>query len=295
MRPDRSNIGSANADLPFPGPTRAISWVLATGNMQRVLLPYASIQISRLSFGTASLHRLVFARERANLLHKALECGISHFDTAPYYGFGLAEADLGEVLVGRRQSITVATKVGMHAPGAPTSSVAKIWARKVLGKIAPSVSAPRWDWSVAEASRSLDESLKRLRTDYVDILFVHEPDPTAVQPDELLDWLHRMRDSGRVRSWGLAGEPFRLEPWIRSDHPLAQVLQTRDSVSGKESDDLLRHGRRADLTYGYFASLSQGMDALSILRKALERNQHGSVVFSTRQTAHLTALARSIP
>jgi exodeoxyribonuclease-3 len=61
--------------------------------MKQVILPNSNLQVSRLSFGTASLHHLITSRARQQLLYSVLNSGISHFDTSPYYGFGLADHD----------------------------------------------------------------------------------------------------------------------------------------------------------------------------------------------------------
>ena len=72
------------------------------------------IEVSRLGFGTSSLHHLLSRRDRRSLLLHAESVGITHFDTAPYYGYGLAERELGLALRDRRSRITVTTKVGLY-------------------------------------------------------------------------------------------------------------------------------------------------------------------------------------
>jgi len=85
--------------------------------MKYTLLPGTDITISRLSFGTASLHHLGSSRKRQALLCAAVEHGFSHIDTAPYYGFGLAEIEVGRFLEKHSNHLTVATKVGLYPPG----------------------------------------------------------------------------------------------------------------------------------------------------------------------------------
>ena len=66
--------------------------------MQQIAIPNTRLQTSRIGFGTASLHHLYRSRARSALLTAALDSGISHFDTAPMYGEGMAERELGRFL-----------------------------------------------------------------------------------------------------------------------------------------------------------------------------------------------------
>src|SRR2546429_8200098 len=68
-----------------------------------IVLAGTTLSVSRLGLGTASLHHLLWSSERMQLLKTALDCGISHFDTARMYGEGLAERELGRFLTGGRQ------------------------------------------------------------------------------------------------------------------------------------------------------------------------------------------------
>jgi len=69
---------------------------------------------SRVGFGTGGLLRIGSARERQNVLAAALANGITHFDTAPIYGFGEAERALGRFLGGQRARVTLTTKFGLR-------------------------------------------------------------------------------------------------------------------------------------------------------------------------------------
>ena len=89
--------------------------------MRRVTLQGTDINVSRLSFGTASLHHLPTSRRRQDLLAAAFDHGFTHFDAAPYYGFGIAERELGQFLKARRGRVTITTKVGLYPPGGFTA------------------------------------------------------------------------------------------------------------------------------------------------------------------------------
>ena len=262
--------------------------------MRRVALSGTEINVSRLSFGTASLHHLPTSRRRQDLLAAAFDHGLTHFDTAPYYGFGIAEQELGRIPKGRRDRLTIATKVGLYPPGALHPNTASVWIRKGAGKVLPAFSRPVVDWSIAAAARSLDSSLRRLRTDQIDLLLLHEPVSTAVQSEVFLDWLKQEQSKGRIRAWGLAGQADCMENWLSIDHPLGMVLQVRDSLDRREADHVSYHGRDLQITYGYLSvssPLSGSLAATAILERAMRRNTTGSILVSTRQMARLSELA----
>jgi aryl-alcohol dehydrogenase-like predicted oxidoreductase len=262
--------------------------------MRCVTLQGTEINVSRLSFGTASLHHLSTSRRRQDLLAAAFDHGFTHFDTAPYYGFGIAEQELGRFLKGRRDRVTITTKVGLYPPGGLYPNTVSVWIRKVAGKVLPAFSRPVVDWSIAAAAKSLDRSLRQLRVDQIDLLLLHEPIASAIQSDVFLDWFKEDQSKGRIRAWGLAGQADCMETWLSMNHPLGMVLQVRDSLDRREADLVRSHGRDLQITYGYLSSssvLPGSLTATEILERAMRRNATGSILVSTRQLARLSELA----
>jgi aryl-alcohol dehydrogenase-like predicted oxidoreductase len=262
--------------------------------MRGVTLQGTDINVSRLSFGTASLHHLPTSRRRQDLLAAAYDYGFTHFDTAPYYGFGIAEQELGRFLRGRRGRVTITTKVGLYPPGGSRPSTFSVGIRKIAGRVLPTFSQPMVDWSIATAARSLDISMRRLGIEQIDLLLLHEPISGALQSDMFLEWLREEQYRGRIRAWGLAGEADCMDSWLSIDHPLGMVLQVRDSLDRKEADLVKNRGRELQFTYGYLSSSSRlpaEPKATGILERALWRNAHGSIIVSTRKVSRLSELA----
>lgn len=261
--------------------------------MKRIVLPGTDLSVSRLSLGTASLHHLPTSSQRQALLAAACEHGFTHLDTAPYYGFGLTEQEVGRFLKSHGNALTVATKIGLYPPGGSASTLAAVWVRKALGKLAPVFSRPIMDWSIATAAKSLEQSLRRLHRDHVDILFLHEPTPGLLEAEEFLRWFERQREQGKLRYWGLAGPAERFAIWIREGHGLARVLQVRDRAGANGHHPVLAAGRAFQLTYGYLSTARAGKENSlvgEVLHAALSRNTTGSVLVSTRRIAHLAEL-----
>ena len=261
--------------------------------MKRIPLPDTRLTLSRFSFGTASLHHLGALGKQVRHLRAALEAGFSHFDTAPLYGFGMAERALGRAFGdARSEAVTIATKVGLYPPGGAAQGRMAMLARKIAGKALPAMSRARADWHVARAMESLDGSLARLQRDTIDLLLLHEPELGLLHTDEWLRWLE-METARRVGAFGLAGPPVRIAPFLVADSPLARVLQLPDSVAGREADFLKAHSRPLQLTYGYLSAAPAKPDARAetVLADALQRNRTGSVIVSSRRQSRLSIFA----
>jgi D-threo-aldose 1-dehydrogenase len=261
--------------------------------MISVQLAGTNVSVSRLSFGTSRLHRVRSHRERQDILAAAIDHGFTHFDTAPLYGFGLAETELGTMFRRSTARLSVATKVGLYPPRGAQPTVASVWTRKILGRLVSRYNAPLTDWSLEIATRSLDLSLRRLGVDCVDLLLLHDPVSAAFDLETMTEWVDTERARGRVRAWGLAGDATAIGVPLMQ-HGLGSVLQLRDSVDCREADALLSTGRQLQLTYGYLSSSSRmaGVaDVANTLKAALRRNQSGSILVSARSVAHVAQLA----
>ncbi|MDF4003973.1 aldo/keto reductase [Luteibacter sp. PPL552] len=166
--------------------------------------------LSPLAFGGAPVGNLfaeVSDEEATRALRHAWEGGIRHFDTAPYYGFGLSETRIGQALAGvPRDSYTLSTKLGRVVEDDDGRD-------GMADGFAVSGRRARFDYSRDGLRRSLDASLRRLGTDYIDILFLHDigalthgadhPRVLAQALDEALPEMARMRDEGVVGAIGL--------------------------------------------------------------------------------------------
>jgi aryl-alcohol dehydrogenase-like predicted oxidoreductase len=133
-----------------------------------------------LALGTMNFGARTPAPEARRMVDRALEHGVRFFDTANMYGNGESERILGQVLRGRREQAGVATKVGLaRMQGRPEGL------------------------SAARVERALEESLERLGTDYVDLFYLHQPDP-ATPIEETLEAVGRLLRAGKARHWGVS-------------------------------------------------------------------------------------------
>ena len=241
--------------------------------------------VSRLSFGTASLHHLPTSNGRQQLLASAVELGFTHFDTSPYYGFGVAERELGAMA--RHAAVTIGSKFGLYPPGQERPGAIGAWVRKAAGRIVPALSAPRVDWTLATAQRSLEETLRVLRRDCVDVFLLHEPEVGKLDPDALHERLSMWRQQGKIRSWGCAGPVGALGELTR--HPISDVLQipAADLKRCREST------REPQFLYSALSSRSSAeVSVATALRGLLSAARGASVIVSTRRADRLRELSQ---
>jgi aryl-alcohol dehydrogenase-like predicted oxidoreductase len=256
--------------------------------MDRVVIS-ASLTSARIALGTGSLHHLRTPIERERLILTALDLGITHFDTSPYYGFGLAERALA-VLSGSAPQTSIATKVGLYPPGGAEQPSAAVLARKVLGRFAPSLSRPIVDWSVARARGSLEESLRRLRRERVALLLLHEPNLELLATEEWQRWIESERD--RIGTVGLSGEAMQLLPFVVQRHAFSRLIQTRDSLAGQEAAPLRSAGARPQLTFGHLARVEARADAQALLGRTVAQYLDTVLLLSTRRAERIADWVR---
>ena len=135
------------------------------------------LEVTCMGFGGAPFGNLFTAIPEeavADCLAAAYGAGIRYYDTAPLYGYGRSETRYGAGLSGyHRDEIVISTKVGYSlAPRAPEDSPETFWAD------APPLKAT-FDYSADAVKRSFEGSLERLKTDRVDIVYIHDPDETV--------------------------------------------------------------------------------------------------------------------
>jgi aryl-alcohol dehydrogenase-like predicted oxidoreductase len=275
--------------------------------MRQVTIPGTTLETSKLGYGTASLHHLTLERERRDILTVAIDQDFTHFDTARMYGEGLAENVLGRFFDGGlRKRVTLATKFGLPANPLFERFPGLMYAQRALSSVKRRVGLPSRHGTCqriltpAVVESSLSKSLNALRTDWLDILFLHEPQVEDISAlYDLCEWLIRQKTNGRVRYLGLAGNAANCIAVIRAIDGVFDVLQVEDSLAKHEADIVTAMGRPLQVTYGYLrragelggvikSSQSAGFD---VMNAAFRRNPNGMILVSSRTKQRLQALA----
>jgi L-galactose dehydrogenase len=153
--------------------------------MEYRTLGRTGLQVSKLGYGGSPLGNEFGEAdplEGERSVHCAIDLGINYFDVAPYYGRTLAETRLGAALAGRRDKVILATKCGRY---------------DVNG----------FDFSPARIRRSIDESLTRLRTDYLDVFLAHDIEFVTERQivEEAIPTMRALQREGKTRFIGISG------------------------------------------------------------------------------------------
>ena len=170
-------------------------------------IPGTQLRVSRVGLGTWAMGGWMWGgtdkREAVATIRAALDQGINLIDTAPVYGFGVSEEIVGQAVAaaGLRAQAVIATKVGLE------------WR---AGKVYRNATRER-------IMREIDESLRRLRTDHIDIYQVHWPDP-LVPIEETAEAMRTLYDQGKIRAIGVSNFSVAQMERFRRVAPL-HVLQ----------------------------------------------------------------------
>jgi aryl-alcohol dehydrogenase-like predicted oxidoreductase len=184
--------------------------------MRTVFVSSLGREVSALGFGCASLGSRVSESQGLRALGYAFERGVTWYDVAPPYGDGEAEGILGKYLGGRRDRVAICTKFGIPRPViSPVMRLIRPAARAMArafphlrGGIAGARRIGNRDRLHAEQIQaSVIGSLRRLRTDYIDVLALHEPAPQDCDSEAISRELQRMIEKGYVRCIAIAGTP----------------------------------------------------------------------------------------
>ena len=209
--------------------------------METVTLKNSNLAVSRLcmggcpmggyGWGTVSQQDLILA------VHKAIDMGINFFDSADTYGLGQAETTLGEALKGKRHKAVIATKFGVRVENGKTFYD----------------NSPRW------IQNSIESSLRRLDTDYIDLYQIHYRD--AVTPiSEVIDCLDKLKEKGHIRYYGLSN--IFVQDIQELEAVQGKFVSFQDEYSlacRKNEKDMLELPDKLQLTPLTWGSLGQGI------------------------------------
>jgi aryl-alcohol dehydrogenase-like predicted oxidoreductase len=163
--------------------------------MQYRILGRTGIRVSAIGFGAWAIGGTAEASgvplgwgkssddESLAAIRRARDLGINFFDTADSYGFGRSESLLGIVLSRRRQDVVIATKAGV--------------VRTSAGEL-------RKDFSREHIFHAVNGSLKRLRSDYIDVYQLHNPTLADLRRGEIQEAMEVLQDVGKIRFWGVS-------------------------------------------------------------------------------------------
>jgi aryl-alcohol dehydrogenase-like predicted oxidoreductase len=205
-----------------------------------VEIPATELKVSRVALGTWAMGGWMWGgtdqRESIATIQAALHQGINLIDTAPAYGFGVSEEIVGEALEGMRTQAVIATKTGLE------------WRD---GKVYRNATRER-------ITQEVDDSLRRLRTDYIDIYQVHWPDP-KVPVEETAEAMRSLYKAGKIRAIGVSNFSVAEMERFRQVAPL-HVLQPPYNLFERAIEtDILPYARANHIATLGYGALCRGL------------------------------------
>ena len=199
-------------------------------------------QVSRIGLGTWSIGGAMWGgtdeRDGINTIRAALDQGINLIDTAPAYGFGHAEEVVGKALAqyGKREDVIVATKVGLE------------WRNDQIFR----------NSTKSRIFKEIDDSLRRLQTDYIDIYQVHWPDP-LVPIEETAAAMCQLHKDGKVRAIGVSNYSLEQMNLFQEIAPLHTAQPPYNLFERGVERDVLPYCRIRGISTLTYGALCRGL------------------------------------
>jgi aryl-alcohol dehydrogenase-like predicted oxidoreductase len=220
----------------------------------------------------------------AEILVRALDLGVTHFDTAALYGFGANEELLGRTLASHRSRFTLASKGGI----AGVRSEAGM--RRVI------------DGRPATLKQNCEDSLRRLQTDVIDLYYLHRWDK-AVPIEDSIGALGELERAGKIRAIGLSEVSAATLLRAHAVHPIAAVQSEYSLCTRNPEIAVIEACRRIGATFVAFSPLARGfltgtlLDVSALeakdLRRSMPRFEAAAHAANLELLGEYTRLARS--
>lgn len=210
--------------------------------MEYAAVPGTELRISRVGLGTWAIGGWMWGgsnvRSALQTIQAAMDHGINLIDTAPVYGFGLSEKIVGRALAssGRRRRMLIATKCGLEWRG----------------------NSVRRNASPKRIREEVQESLKRLRTDYIDIYQLHWPDP-AVPIEDTAGAFATLLDEGKIRAIGVSNLTVEQTELFRRVAPICTAQPPYNLFERQIETDVLPYAARNQLIVLAYGALCRGL------------------------------------
>lgn len=233
------------------------------------------------------------ANHSIQTIHRALELGLTFIDTAPAYGNGVSEELLAKALKGRRNEAVIATKCGL------------VWGPDDEGAVHKSRDGVvvRRNLSKRSIIAQVEESLGRLKTDYIDLLLTHwqaiAPYQTPIE--ETVEAFESLKRQGKIRAWGACNLTLEEAKEYLLYGELS-LIQERFSLLNRASAPLAHWAAEEQVTFQAYSPLERGvLTGLSALSKEVVGTAKASVAWykpekreaMTRLLTELDQIARS--
>ncbi|WP_307786835.1 aldo/keto reductase [Pseudogracilibacillus auburnensis] len=210
-----------------------------------------------------------------NMLHHAIDSGINHVDTADLYGFGENEKIVGEAIKQKREKIVLTTKVGNHF-----DKQKRTWF---------------WDPRKEYIEKAVDDSLKRLQTDYIDLYLLHGGTMDD-DMDDTIEAFERLKSVGKIRAYGISSiRPNVINEYMnRANIEVVMMQYSMLDRRPEELLDMLNEKKISVLARGPLAKGILSNDSQKLHTKGMEGFVQYSEIELKNTIQHLSELNESI-
>jgi aryl-alcohol dehydrogenase-like predicted oxidoreductase len=214
-------------------------------SLQLRLLGQSDLRITPIGIGTAPIGSTPAWRiswgpqdEQAAIgaIHAALDSGVNWIDTAPFYGWGRAEELVGQALQGRRDQVLIFTKCGTLPDGSGG------WLE---------------NHTPESIRHDVEQSLRRLQAEYVDVLYLHDPDP-QIPIEASWQTIQQLIQAGKVRYAGLSNHPIDLMARASSVGPLTVAQHQYNLLHRSVEGDVLPYVQQQAIGFLAWSPLASG-------------------------------------
>ena len=180
-------------------------------------------------------------------IHAALDAGVNFIDTAPAYGLGHSEVIVGKAITGHRDQVVIATKCGVVWHTHKGKFRLQEYDKQLYGYLG------------AESIRyEIDESLRRLQTDYIDLYQTHQQDPTT-PIEETMGILLELQEQGKIRAIGVSNATANNMEQYRKLGPVDSDQERYSIIDQHIEDEQLPYCRKHDIAVLGYSPLEQGL------------------------------------
>ena len=216
---------------------------MKTEKIEFTTLGNSGVDVCKVCLGTWAIGGWMWGgteeQESIRTIHAALDRGIDFIDTAPVYGFGRSEEIVGKAVkeYGDRERIKIATKVGLA------------WNEQ--GKVVRNASRQRM-------LDEIDDSLRRLQTDYIDLYQIHWPDPLT-PAEESAGVMAELLESGKIRAIGVSNYSPEQMDAFHSIAPLHAVQPPFNLFERGVEEDILPYAQQHDIAVLAYGAICRGL------------------------------------
>ncbi|MHC4915286.1 MAG: aldo/keto reductase [Planctomycetota bacterium] len=190
-------------------------------------------------------------------IHAAIDAGIDFIDTAPVYGFGRSEEIVGKAIADRRDEVVLATKCGLVWGTDKGKFFFNSDEENIRKDGTGGITVSRY-LGPESIRREIEDSLKRLGTDHVDLYQTHWQEPTTPITDTMEE-LIKLRDEGKIRAIGVSNVTVSQLEEYRAVGAVDADQEQYSMIFRKHEPDLLPYCRGNDLAFLAYSPLGQGL------------------------------------